>query len=115
MVLNVESIELILFFILGTLFVIFMNVQAHYNIKLKKLLKKKYPNLYKDLIWIDLVIGGLFIARPIFRLSRYIWFKSPREKDILFLVKKIRLFKSLAIGSILLFLIIIIILSLIAG
>lgn len=95
-----ENVLLVLFFTLAGAFVIFMNLQGYYIIKLNKLLKKRYSNLHKRLILIDFSYS-LFVPRPI-KLFKYIWFEKSYEKDIFIFIKKIRLFLKLAFLSIIL-------------
>ena len=90
-----EDLTLILIFITGISFIIFMNLQGYYIMRLNSLLKRKYPSLHKKLIFVDFGYAAV-IPRPI-RLMKYIWFEKSYPSDIYILIKKICLFQKLGI------------------
>jgi len=96
MIINYNTFFLILFFIFEILFVVFMNIQAFYRIKLKLLLKRKYPNLYHNLVLVDLPTS--FFPNPI-KMSKFIWSKKEYKSDIQKFVNKIRFFLKIGLIS----------------
>lgn len=90
-----ENVVLISWFIIAILFIIFMNIQGHYMVRLNSLLRAKYSKMHKKLILIDFGFA-LFIPRPI-KIMKYIWLEKFYPKDIYPLIKKIRLFQKLGL------------------
>ncbi len=87
------------FIIFALIFVIFMNLQGFYIMKMQRLLKTKYFLLHRKLIFHDFGYA-LFIPRP-FRLIKFVWFTKIKEKEIYEIVRKIRIFLIMAVLSLL--------------
>lgn len=90
-----ENIMLFTFFIAAVAFVISMNIQGYYIMKLQSTLKKKHEKLNKKLVLIDFG-SSLFIPHPI-RLMKYIWSEKNYGNDIYPLIKKVRQFQILGL------------------
>ncbi len=86
-----EDLMLIIFFILGAIFVIFGILKGILIRKLRNLLREKYPKIHKSIF---LGIGPLFIYRPI-KLFKYLNFTNSYPKEVFTLVHRIKLFSKL--------------------
>lgn len=92
MVINITSIMQFIGIGSGIAFIILMNLQGHYIIKLNNLMKMNYNKLHRRLILYDTNVYGLFIPKPI-RLFKYIWFEKIYKDDVFELIKHIRLYQ----------------------
>ncbi|MFH1505495.1 MAG: hypothetical protein ABIE94_00720 [archaeon] len=84
----------IIAFTLMILFVVFMNIQGHYYVKLIFFLRVKYPKLYKEFIWGNW-LERLYFEKPFFRYSFFIWSNRENNPEIYELKRRIRLFQAL--------------------
>ena len=89
------NVSTLMFFIFGIIWLIFMNIQGYYKMRMVIFLKRKYSKIYDKIVLIYFG-GGLFIPR-IINMHKFIWSKEQNKEDINFFINRIRYFKKLAL------------------
>jgi hypothetical protein len=87
---------IILFFVFGILFVVFMNLQAHQIYKLKRILRESSPKFYDIIFLWKYGIPGFLIPHPI-KIVNYVWSNKNITSLNREIIYKIRLYQLLAL------------------
>ncbi|PIN88946.1 hypothetical protein COU57_06795 [Candidatus Pacearchaeota archaeon CG10_big_fil_rev_8_21_14_0_10_32_14] len=96
MIINYIILEIILFFLFGTAFVVCANLQGHYIYSLRKSLGNRSPNFYDIIFLWKYDIPGFIIPHPI-TILKYVWFNGYEIQEAKKIVIKIRIYQLLSI------------------